>query len=158
MGELRHKSLTSADVINFGKRILHGAEVKISTEIGAEVHSLVPKLHRCRSYSCGTSIPRGTVLMWAWPPGRVRISVRVWSRHRLRQKFENTDPFNSHLNEITCWDRFHNTSYRLNDLLRIFLEYGMILSRILPIFDDGKCSKWIHVLSSPLQAFYHIHR
>ena len=54
--ELRHQILTSTQVINFGTLLFHGAEVNISIELGAEVHSLVAKLLLCRSYACRASI------------------------------------------------------------------------------------------------------
>ena len=44
VNELRHQILSSAQVINFGILHFHGAEINISIELGAEVHSLVPKL------------------------------------------------------------------------------------------------------------------
>ena len=47
--ELRQQILTSAQVIHFGTVLFHGAEVKISIELGAEVHSLVTKLLPCRT-------------------------------------------------------------------------------------------------------------
>ena len=41
---LKDESLTSAQIINFGTLLFHGAEVNISIELVAEVHGLVPKL------------------------------------------------------------------------------------------------------------------
>ena len=43
---------TSAHVINFGTRILHGAEVKISTELGAEFNIW------CRSLQLSAEVTR----------------------------------------------------------------------------------------------------
>ena len=48
--ELRHQIWTSAQVINFGTPLFHGAEVNISIEIGAEVNIW------CRSPQVGTEV------------------------------------------------------------------------------------------------------
>ena len=50
--ELRHQIQTSAQVINVGTLLFHGAEVNISIELGVKVNNW------CRSPQLGTEVTR----------------------------------------------------------------------------------------------------